>query len=317
MKGYLILKETLAASVPIKTLIFYEMTNKQPLVSVICLCYNHGKYVVEAMESVLNQTYQNVELIVVDDASQDESASVIKNFLKDKPEIQFIQMKENVGNCKAFNEGWQASSGKYIIDFAADDLMLSERITVGVESFTTYGDCYGVHFTDTLIIDAYGKKIREHNTSDFFGGRVPEGYLFRDLLGRYFINPVTMMYSRALLDYLGGYDESLAYEDFDLWVRSSKKFKYCYSNEVLMAKRMLEKSHSKQQYKPGSKILASTYKVCLKAYTLCEDKDDYQALIIRLKYEIKMAIISLNWTVAFKMDTLRRKTNVTINALKS
>ena len=126
-----------------------------------------------------------------------------------------------------------------------------------------------------------------------------------------------MMYSRALLDYLDGYDESLAYEDFDLWVRSSKRFKYCYTNEILMAKRILGNSHGSKQYKPGSKILISTYKVCQKAFALCENNDDYRALMVRLKYEIKMAFVSLNWGVALNMLALLRQTKAKVNSSES
>ena len=65
------------------------MHNK-PLVTVICLCYNHADFVIEALESVLNQTYSNVELLVADDFSTDTSVKVIKNWLKEHPKIPFL-----------------------------------------------------------------------------------------------------------------------------------------------------------------------------------------------------------------------------------
>src|SRR5579859_1537102 len=100
----------------------------QPLVSVICLCYNHRRFVKEAIESVLGQTYKNIELIVVDDCSTDGSVSVIKELIVQNPVIRFIPLNENRGNCKAFNEGYKLSSGKFVIDFSADDVMVSGRI---------------------------------------------------------------------------------------------------------------------------------------------------------------------------------------------
>ena len=279
-----------------------------PLVSVICLCYNHSKYVIESLESVLSQSYANIELIIVDDASRDDSQEVIQTFLEKHPQIKFIPLSTNIGNCRAFNIGWQASSGDYVIDLAADDILLPERISVGVDCFLNVGSEYGVHFGDARIIDGKGNLLGEHLTDSYFHGSVPEGILFSTLLSKYFINPATMMYSKPLLDYLGGYDESLAYEDFDLWVRSSKEFKYCYTNSLLVAKRNLMGAHSGRQYKPGSKILKSTLKVCEKAYAMCENDPEYQALLIRIKYEMKMAFVSLNWKVTWQFFMLQQKT---------
>ncbi len=278
-----------------------------PLVSVICLCYNHSSYVIEAINSVLAQSYPNVELIIVDDASNDESRVVIGKHIADMAGINFIALDKNVGNCNAFNLGWRASSGQFVIDLAADDVLLPERISVGVSCLLKAGNEFGVHFTDARLIDKSGKTIGQHLTAKYFEGNVPNGIIFQELLKKYFINPVTMMYSKVMLDYLEGYDENLAYEDFDLWIRSSKKFRYCFSDEILVAKRILKSSHSGSQYKLGSKILASTLKVCEKAYILCGNEEDFLALDVRLNYEMKMAFYSLNWPVAIKMFKLRKR----------
>ncbi|HHL53227.1 MAG TPA: glycosyltransferase family 2 protein, partial [Flammeovirgaceae bacterium] len=93
----------------------------QPLVSVICLSYNHAAYVGEAIASVLAQNYPRVELIVVDDGSSDASVSAIKQALAGKKDIKFIALQENIGNCRAFNLAWRQAQGDYIIDLAADD----------------------------------------------------------------------------------------------------------------------------------------------------------------------------------------------------
>ncbi len=236
------------------------------------------------------------------------SQDVIQTFIEKHPQIKFIPLSTNIGNCRAFNIGWQASSGDYVIDLAADDLLLPERISVGVDCFLNVGSEYGVHFGDARIIDEKGNLLGEHLTGSYFQGNVPEGILFSTLLSKYFINPATMMYSKSLLDYLGGYDESLAYEDFDLWVRSSKEFKYCYTNSLLVAKRNLMGAHSGRQYKPGSKILKSTLQVCEKAFAICENSAEYQALLIRIKYEMKMSFVSLNWRVAWQFFLLQQKT---------
>ena len=74
--------------------------NYNPLVSIICLCYNHEKFVPLALQSVIDQTYPNIELIIVDDCSNDGSSTAIKEWLRQHPEIVFIENTSNKGNTK-------------------------------------------------------------------------------------------------------------------------------------------------------------------------------------------------------------------------
>ena len=99
------------------------MAHSTPLVSVICLCYNQSSFIAEAIGSVANQTYPNVELIVVDDKSEDESIVQIQDALeKYFPSGVLIANQENLGMCKAFNRGLAASRGDFIIDLAGDEI---------------------------------------------------------------------------------------------------------------------------------------------------------------------------------------------------
>ena len=106
-----------------------------PLVSVICLSYNHEAYVVEALNSVLNQTYPNIELLIADDCSNDKSVTIIQNWLKHHPKVHFIANEENIGNTKTFNKLAKIAKGDYIIDLAADDLLLPNGIQIQVDAF--------------------------------------------------------------------------------------------------------------------------------------------------------------------------------------
>ena len=100
-----------------------------PLVSVICLCHNHALFVVEAIESVLEQSYPAVELIIVDDHSVDGSSAVIRNFIKIRNlDVPFVQNSSKLGNCRAFNMGWKMAKGDFVIDLAADDILMPNRI---------------------------------------------------------------------------------------------------------------------------------------------------------------------------------------------
>jgi glycosyltransferase involved in cell wall biosynthesis len=277
------------------------------LFTIICLCYNHAKYISEAIESILNQSYTNLEIIIVDNGSRDNSQKLIKYLATDKADIELILLNENIGNCRAFNLGLAESGGEFIIDLSADDILLPDRIREGLKSFEENGEEYGVNFTDALYIDDTGKKIGYHYNRDQKGlllDPVPEGDLYTELLARYFICTPTMMIRKSVFDKLGGYDENLIYEDFDFWIRSGKITKYCYTDKALVKKRILKNSLSSHQYKWNSKMLNSTYLVCLKAEKQNETESETEALCQRSKYEFRKALLSGNLRDAYNFSTL-------------
>lgn len=285
-----------------------------PLVSVICLSYNHKPYIKEALQSIVSQSYKNIEIIVVDDASTDGSAEVIKAFANNHPHIIFIALSENVGNCKAFNIGWKHAKGDFIIDFALDDVLLPQRIENQINVFLTLPSTYGVVFSDVELIDAFSKKIGGHSKRDRKGNlleKIPQGDVYKDLLERYFINPTSMIVRKEVFDALSGYDESLAYEDFDFWVRSSRVYRYHFIDEIQTLKRVLPYSHgSKFIQKRQYKMLESTLKVCGKAFYLNKTQEENAALVTRIRYHMRQALYTENFSLVkdfFKLLTQIRR----------
>ncbi|MFZ1806773.1 MAG: glycosyltransferase [Cyclobacteriaceae bacterium] len=268
-----------------------------PLVSVICLCYNHAQYVVEAIQSVIDQTYPTVELIVVDDASTDNSAEVIGDFLKNRSHIKFIQLEQNLGNCTAFNKGFELSSGAYIIDLAADDILFPNRLEEGVKALEGADDNFGVQFSDAELIDDNGNAFGFHS-DNYPHDTIPQGNIYRDVIARYFILSPTMLIKREVLELLGGYDEQLAYEDFDFWIRSSRHFKYLYIPEPLVKRRVLNDSMNSKQFVKGSSQLRSTFIVCRKINELNETQEEKKALLSRIRYEIKICLRLFDFSLA-------------------
>lgn len=270
---------------------------KEPLVSVICLSYNHERFVKEAIRSVLNQTYKNIEIIVVDDASNDSSQKVIRKLVVEFPAIQFLPIEKNVGNCKAFNLGFALSKGDFIIDFATDDAMMIDRIAKQIDRFQSLPQDVGIVFTDANYVNEEGKFLRQHYAYLFRNGllkEVPQGDVYAKILSRYFIASPTMMVRRGVFEEIVGYDETLAYEDFDFWVRSSRSFKYFFLNESLTKIRRVGNSMSTGWYKLGDKQLHSTYLICKKAQKLNRSTEEIKALIIRVRYEIRQSVFSGN-----------------------
>jgi glycosyltransferase involved in cell wall biosynthesis len=285
-----------------------------PLVSIICLSYNHAHTIKETLESVFMQTYVPVELIVVDDHSEDQSREIIELLTRERPKIKKVFLNRNVGNCKAFNIGFGMSAGEFIIDLAADDVLMKDRVRTGVDCLTRSGKEYGVHFSDAEYIDVNSRHIRYHYKRDSRGRlleMIPQGDIYHEVLSRYFICTPTMMMRRNVLEDLEGYDENLAYEDFDFWVRSSRKYKYCYSDQVLVKKRILGNSLSSRQYIKGSSLLASTYAVCLKAERLNKRAQDHRGLMKRAAFECRQALRSGNYKMALKFAALIDRTPLT------
>ena len=277
-----------------------------PLVSVLCLCYNQADFVREAIDSVLNQTYPNVQLIVVDDASTDASVSVIEEYLKSHANIMFLPLSQNVGNCKAFNHAFRYAKGDFIIDLAADDVLLPERISAGVATLFQAGDSYGVNFTDAEWISADGQTLLRHSQR-FPHDTIPQGDVYKDLIQRFFICSPTMMYRTEVIRSLGGYDESLAYEDFDFWIRSSRSYFYCYTPEVLVKKRVVKKSMSERQFSYFSSQQKSTYRVCEKIMRLNRTTAEQAALSRRIRYEVRVCVRLLAFSLALQYIRLYRR----------
>lgn len=288
---------------------------QSPLVSVICLCYNQSRFVREAVESVLNQTHKNIQLIIVDDASTDTSVEVIKQIVKRHPEIEFIPLPENLGNCKAFNKGLPLAKGEYLIDFAADDILLPMRIETGVRVLQQGGEKYGVHFSDAEMISEDGEHLYLH--SDRFPHEdIPQGDIYKDLISRYFICPPSMMLRHAVIERLNGYDETLDYEDFDFLIRSSRNFNFSYSPTILVKKRITKNAMTKKQFVLFSKYSNTTLKVCEKIFSLNKTTDEQKALSGRILYEMKLNLRLLNIGIVWKYFLLwlrnRRVLNVSV-----
>ena len=279
-------------------------------VTVIAISYNHEPYIKEGLESVFAQAYADIELIVMDDGSSDESQEKIEEILGDR-EAKLIFHDENKGYTQTFNEGLSEASGEFIVDFALDDVMTSGFIEESVKTLREAGNDYGVVFSNAEYIDKNSQVTHVHTEWLKHKGIidwVPEGDVFQMILRRYFICTPSMLIRKSVFDRIGGYDESLAYEDFDFWVRSSRYWKYAYTDQILIQKRKLKTSLSAQRFRHyANNQMRSVYQVCLKAAGLCHSKDDYQALSVRLNYEYRQCLRHGAWDLAQEYVSLLRQ----------
>ena len=282
---------------------------RKSVVSIIALSYNHAPFLVEALDSVLAQTYLRWELIIVDDASTDESAAVVGRWVAAHPgrAAHVLLLPHRHGACAAFNRGLALATGEFVLDLATDDVLLPTRLEEQVAAFARLDESYGVVYSDVELMDEGGTVLRRHYRRDAANRphpAAPSGAVFAHVLGHFFISAPSMLIRRATFDDLGGYDATLAYEDFDFWVRSSRRWRYHFLDQVLTRKRLHPRSHSRRQYQPGDPQLASTIRVCEKARTLCRTPAEWAGLHRRVAFELREAVRHRCWPEAAALARL-------------
>ena len=237
---------------------------EQPLVSVICACYNQSKFVVESLESVKNQTYKNLEIIIWDDASADNSVEKIEEWIRNNPEmnIQFIKNKENRGICKSLNTAQNLTTGKYIQLLALDDFLLPDKITRHVEILENSSDNIALVFTDAFLMNDNSELYQNRFIALYknYLSLKTENY-FDDLIGGNFIPAMSILYKSSYLKNTGPWDENLAFEDYDMLLRLAKKYDFIFDEKVSVTYRL----HENNTHKKLSAVMEnSLFKVYLK-----------------------------------------------------
>ncbi|MDB4349640.1 glycosyltransferase family 2 protein [Omnitrophica bacterium] len=134
----------------------------QPLVTAIVLCYNQARFVIASLESVRKQTYKNIQSVIIDDASSDDSAKLIRQWIKDNNIVcTFVAHEKNMGICKTLNEALSYANGQYITILASDDMWMPEKIHDQVIIMRKLDPGFGVVYSDAAIIDKEGTKSPE------------------------------------------------------------------------------------------------------------------------------------------------------------
>ncbi|MBD3842801.1 MAG: glycosyltransferase [Campylobacterales bacterium] len=205
------------------------MRNKASISVVMSVC-NGEKYLAEAIESILNQTYKNFEFIIVNDGSKDNSLEIIKNYMKQDNRIVLID-RENKGLPYSLNEGISIAKGEYIARMDADDISLPIRFEKQID----YMQKYNVDFvySDTLLIDKNGDEICKS-----YRPRNMEIVLCNLEIYNLIPHP-TVLIKREIFNEYGGYNISCKTgQDLELWLRLRDKIKFGYINECLLKYRL-------------------------------------------------------------------------------
>jgi len=189
-----------------------------PKISVIIPTYNRAMLLRSAINSVLSQTYDDYEIIVIDDGSTDDTAEVVKEFPADKLRYVF---QENNGRSAARNNGIKIARGEYIAFLDSDDLFLPTKLELQAQFLDNNPD-YGLVYSFAKTVDESGKLLHQY----FYEGDL-SGWIYPDLLSlrNNVITTPTVMVRAQIIAELGGFDETMDIcEDLDLWCRIARTY---------------------------------------------------------------------------------------------
>ena len=195
------------------------------LVSVITPSFNSEKFILETIQSVQNQTYQNWEMIIVDDGSSDSTKRIIQNLMKDDLRIQFFPLEKNVGPAKARNIGINEARGKYITFLDADDIWFTDFIANSIKTIHETG----IHF----VFSSYRRANEnlEFVYSDFI---VPQKVIYTDILKT---NSISCLTAFIDIEVLGKktMPEINKRQDMGLWLKYLKEIPFAYGIQEIKA----------------------------------------------------------------------------------
>ena len=259
-----------------------------PLLTVIVTCYNHERYVEECLNGVLAQKYPRLQLIICDDCSSDNSCGVITDWLsRHRVEAVFIKNPTNRGVCATLNDVLALIKGKYVALIDSDDVWLPEKSVCQIVALENADTDVGVLYSDALRIDADGNAFPESFIETTYIKKIPQGWIYESLLKGNYIPGPTSMIKRECFDVIGPFDCDLFVEDWDLWLRIAKKYKYIYGEKPVAKYRWLATSVSRTKPARVSKGLFDTL---VKHIRQCDltTREKKVALITLPRYAIEL-----------------------------
>jgi glycosyltransferase involved in cell wall biosynthesis len=194
-------------------------TNIKPQVSIQMCTFNRAHYIPQSIESVLTQTFTNWELLILDDASTDNTKDVVSKYLND-PRIKYIKNEDNLGIARNRNKGLDLSIGEYIAVLDSDDYWIDNTKLEKQIKFLENNPEYTLVGTNIIIIDETGKELNKTNFKNSYLD------IKNVLLLQNQIAQSTVLYRKNSVLELGGYsDKYMVCDDYDLWLNIAGKFK--------------------------------------------------------------------------------------------
>lgn len=303
------------------------MYDQNPRVSVVIPTYNRAHLIHRAIKSVLDQTYKDLEIIIVDDGSKDNTEDIVKNFKNNK--IRYIKHKKNKGASAARNTGVKASRGEYIAFQDSDDEWFPDKLEKQIKAFNTSSPGVGVVYSGFYKVEG-DKKIYVPNDDRF---TYKEGNIHGELLKGNFVGTPAVLIKKECFEKVKYFDEYIpALEDWELWIEISKHYHFKYIDEPLLnsystpnsvnlnqknmlkAREIILKNHL-NDFNKNKKVLSEHYFYI--AVELCSNDDfkdgrDYLIKALKANYlntnaALRLVILLLGQKVYVKFRYIYKK----------
>lgn len=253
------------------------------LVSVVIPTYNASNFLIRAIQSVVNQTYKNWELIIVDDGSTDHTRQIVEEFQKKDSRIKYF-FQNNKGQGAARNLGIKIANGAYIAFLDSDDEFYENKLERVMSYFVKDKNIAFIYSDASIIGDNLYQKRRSEVVTPY------SGKIYIKLLFNNFITTSTVVVKKEVLKNCGLFDESdllRNFEDYDLWLRIAKKYKIEYIPEVLTKYYFVPKMTSWKKKQRAYKAMIYIY------YKNLKIANAYEKIIVMYKlgeYFLKLII---------------------------
>ena len=247
------------------------INNDFPLVSIGVASYNNARFILQTLDSIGAQSYKNLEIIINDDCSTDNSVAVIEQWIETNKSLRIIFLKKDVnkGLCRSLNNMLEVYTGDYLSIIASDDKYLPDFVLNRVNFLKTSADNVGLCYSASLIIDEKeSKRIGIEEREEWLSG-----FIFEEICGLNgsFCKPFTSMVKRSVYDEIGKYDETLLFEDIDFFLKAAQKFKIIYLKFIDTEYRIVAGSLGTQVY--SAKGLKSLSKIVHKNFGVSNKTD--------------------------------------------
>ena len=228
------------------------------MISVVITSYNRMNYLIESLPSVLNQSFKDIEVIVVDDGSKDGTRAYVEFAKESDKRVRYVR-EPGVGVSGARNRGIVESKGEYICFLDSDDLWLPKKLEIQFREMVSKG--YYISYTDEIWIRK-GRYVNPGKKHRKFGG-----WIFERCIPLCIISPSSVMIKREVFSRVGLFDETFyVCEDYDLWLRICSIYPVLYIDKKLIVKRgghpgQLSATWGRDAYRVRSllKVLNSPY----------------------------------------------------------
>lgn len=222
------------------------MISNQPLVTIVAVSFNQEKYIFDTLNSIINQTYKNIQLIIADDGSTDNTKQLITQWIAiNRPDTQFLNHPLNMGVTKNLNSAIPFIKGEYYQFIGCEDNMLPYKIQMQVKLLTDNKDI-SVVYSDMKLMDEDGNVFSKTHYQTFTEEIPQSGNIYGELIKKCFITTPTALMKTEVLKKIEGDNEKLDINDYDFWIRASKQFLFLYHNDITMNYRVVPNSLSRR-----------------------------------------------------------------------